>query len=135
MRHHSLPTVDFCTLHSYPDQWLQCGASDEACVVGFARSWFASHLEACASLRKPLLLEEFGLRVPAWPISARDALFEAAFGQALASVRAGGPAAGAMFWLLAPTATTPDYDGYTVYTGTSTAQLVMQAADNMAALG
>ncbi|KAM0860990.1 hypothetical protein ACQ4PT_046183 [Festuca glaucescens] len=54
-----IPTVDFATIHSYPDQWMS-GSSNEA-QVEFMQKWMASHIaDAAKELQKPLLVSEFG---------------------------------------------------------------------------
>ncbi|KAM0860991.1 hypothetical protein ACQ4PT_046184 [Festuca glaucescens] len=99
-----IPTVDFATIHSYPNEWMS--GSSNAAQVAFMMRWMASHIkDAATMLRKPLLVSEF-----AWStrsnnntVAMRDRYFRMVYGTIFASVRGGGPCAGGLFWqVLAP---------------------------------
>uniref|UniRef100_M8C2L0 mannan endo-1,4-beta-mannosidase n=1 Tax=Aegilops tauschii TaxID=37682 RepID=M8C2L0_AEGTA len=50
-----IPTVDFATIHYYPDVWLPGSTREQQ--VDFWKTWMASHIEDTAkALRKPLVL-------------------------------------------------------------------------------
>ncbi|CAM0943915.1 unnamed protein product [Alopecurus aequalis] len=99
-----IPTVDFATIHSYPDQWL-LGSSNEA-QVKFMKKWMASHIEdAAKELHKPLLVSEFGWssRSNGYTVGARDDYFSMVYDTIYTSVQEGGPCAGGLFWqVMAP---------------------------------
>lgn len=61
MSHHSLPGIDFATIHVWPDQWLQCCTVE--CLLPFLRQWVAGHIDAADALGKPLMVEEFGAKM------------------------------------------------------------------------
>lgn len=73
VRNHTVPQIDFATIHLWPDSWLPGGASSEEAALRFARRWINSHVDACARLGKPLVLSEFGKK-PAGP--ERAAFYE-----------------------------------------------------------
>jgi mannan endo-1,4-beta-mannosidase len=53
----ALDTIDFGTYHLYPQSW------GEASDLEFARGWIADHASAGARANKPVLLEEYGLKI------------------------------------------------------------------------
>lgn len=71
-RNHMPDTLDFATIHLWPDTWLggdgQCG---EEAALRFARRWINAHVDCCARLGKPLVLSEFGKK----PAGAPRAVF------------------------------------------------------------
>lgn len=97
---HEPAAVDLMSFHVYPDHWHM--TEDES-----AR-WVADHLEAAASLGKPVLMGEYGKRGPG-PMRRRY------FRRWLDQVHAR-PAgqAGSLFWSLYHD-DYPDYDGFGVY--------------------
>ncbi|KAJ1284650.1 hypothetical protein BS78_03G221400 [Paspalum vaginatum] len=112
------PGIDFATVHSYPDQWLP--GRDAQSQLRFLGGWLDAHVaDAQAVLRKPLLVAEFGKsrRDPGYSGDQRDALFAAVYAKVYDSARAGGPAAGAMFWQLLAEGMDSYGDGYEVVLG------------------
>uniref|UniRef100_A0A0D9VLF9 mannan endo-1,4-beta-mannosidase n=1 Tax=Leersia perrieri TaxID=77586 RepID=A0A0D9VLF9_9ORYZ len=110
-----IPTVDFATIHSYPDQWLPGASSDEQ--VEFMRRWMAAHIrDAARLLRKPLVVTEFGwsARSSGYTVEARDAYFRRVFDAVYASARGGGPCAGGLFWQVMAPGMEGWSDGYEV---------------------
>jgi mannan endo-1,4-beta-mannosidase len=103
-----IPTVDFGTCHLYPEF-----APDEP-PPAFGARWIREHIEAGQRANKPILIEEYGLKIDAG-ITARNATFETWLDQMVASQ--GG---GALVWVIASTGFDgqpyPDYDHYTVCT-------------------
>lgn len=70
LRNHHSPSVDFATIHLWPDSWLK-NADDER-RFQFARRWINCHVDVCNQLlRKPLVLTEFG-----WKVDGRAAYFD-----------------------------------------------------------
>ncbi|OEL23095.1 putative mannan endo-1,4-beta-mannosidase 9 [Dichanthelium oligosanthes] len=115
-----IPSIDFATIHSYPDQWVP-GASNDA-HVAFMRRWMASHAgDAAAALRKPLLVAEFGwsARSNSYTVSMRDAYFGMVYDTIYSSARAGGPLAGGLFWQVMEPGMEGWTDGYDVVLGRS----------------
>jgi mannan endo-1,4-beta-mannosidase len=110
-----IPTVDFATIHSYPDQWVS-GSSKEA-QVEFMKKWMASHIEdAAKELRKPLLVSEFGwsARSNGYTVAARDDYFRMVYDAIYASKQEGGPCAGGLFWQVMAPGMEGWTDGYEV---------------------
>uniref|UniRef100_M8CDR8 mannan endo-1,4-beta-mannosidase n=1 Tax=Aegilops tauschii TaxID=37682 RepID=M8CDR8_AEGTA len=110
-----IPTVDFATIHIYPDQWLP-GSSSHA-QVEFTKRWMASHIEdAGKALRKPLLVAELGwsARSGGYTVAARDGYFRMVYDAIYASVKGGGPCAGGLFWHVMAPGMESWTDGYDV---------------------
>ncbi|KAL6633485.1 hypothetical protein ACP70R_026156 [Stipagrostis hirtigluma subsp. patula] len=132
-----IPSVDFATIHSYPDQWVSGLSNDEQ--VAFMRRWMASHAaDAAAALRKPLLVSEFGWSAKSngYTVGARDAYFRMVFDAIYASARGGGPLAGGLFWQVMEPGMEGWTDGYDVVLdrSPSTAAVVRQECARLAVL-
>ncbi|CAN6239316.1 unnamed protein product [Urochloa humidicola] len=121
-----ISSIDFATIHSYPDQWVPGASKDEQ--VEFMRRWMASHAgDAAAALRKPLLVAEFGWSArstsngghAAAVVPVRDAYFGMVYDTIYASARAGGPLAGGLFWQVMEAGMESWTDGYDVVLGRS----------------
>lgn len=70
LRNHQSPSVDFATIHLWPDSWLT-NVDDER-RVQFARRWINCHVDVCTQLlQKPLVLAEFG-----WKLDGRAAYYD-----------------------------------------------------------
>lgn len=70
LRNHQSPSVDFATIHLWPDSWLT-NVDDER-RVQFARRWVNCHVDVCTQLlQKPLVLAEFG-----WKLDGRAAYYD-----------------------------------------------------------
>ncbi|XP_062217617.1 mannan endo-1,4-beta-mannosidase 1-like [Phragmites australis] len=113
-----VPGIDFATVHSYPDQWLP--SWDDQSQLRFLGSWLDAHIaDAQAVLRKPLLVAEFGKsqRDPGYSGAQRDAVFGTVYAKIYDSARAGGPAAGGLFWQLLAEGMDSYGDGYEVVLG------------------
>ena len=102
-----LRNIDFGTCHLYPDFVPNQPATE------FGSSWIRDHIEAGQRANKPMLIEEYGLKIDATGPS-RDTVFETW----LQTVTASG-GAGALLWMIAGQGSDmkryPDYDHYTVY--------------------
>jgi mannan endo-1,4-beta-mannosidase len=102
-----IPTVDFGTCHLYPD----FAPADSP--AAFGASWAREHIEAGHRANKPMILEEYGLKIDSGGPS-RETVFQTWLDQVVAS-----QGAGALVWMIASTTADgqryPDFDHYTVY--------------------
>ncbi len=102
----TIPTVDFGTCHLYPD--YSPGEPPEA----FGVRWIREHIEAARRAGKPMIVEEYGVKIDAGA-AIRQAAYQSWLRQVDASV-----GAGALVWMIASTGPDgqpyPDYDGYTI---------------------
>jgi mannan endo-1,4-beta-mannosidase len=127
----ALSHVDFGTYHLYPDHW---GRGPE-----WSYNWIFDHVALSRRLNKPVVLEEYGMRVVRTPVETgaivrglrrRETAYRN-FHDIL--LRQGGQAA--LFWMLAgdetPGAAYPDFDGFTVYQGDDSARLLAGYAAEM----
>jgi mannan endo-1,4-beta-mannosidase len=109
----ALPTIDYGTVHVYPQSWGETPASGTD-PVAWGTKWISDHISDGAAAGKPVVIEEYGLGVnPSAGIAdeaARDAGYLAWTGEVL---NAGG--AGDQFWLLTSRVDDgsyyPNYDG------------------------
>lgn len=66
----AIPTIDFATVHLYPDNWGQSDSST------WGAQWIKDHATAASKAGKPLVLEDFGSKthanVKAWEAAAVD---------------------------------------------------------------
>jgi len=90
---HAIPTIDYCDVHNYPRDDLDSFVDSPAALKEFIENRAA----AAFSLRKPLLLGEFGMGMEGHNGASQVEWYKAFFD---GNVRAG--AAGAMFWILTP---------------------------------
>jgi mannan endo-1,4-beta-mannosidase len=108
---HSSPDIDYATMHIWPQNWgwydtLNPDSLDTA--LGRAHLYFSAHEQMAVALKKPLVLEEFGLARdyepigniydPSSPTRNRDRFYQAMFNQVLASASGGRPVMGDNFW-------------------------------------
>jgi mannan endo-1,4-beta-mannosidase len=92
---HAIPTIDYCDVHSYP-------RDDHDSFVDSPKSlkeFIENRVAAAYSLRKPLVLGEFGMGVEGFNGASQLDWYRALFE---GNARAG--AGGAMFWILTPDA-------------------------------
>ncbi|KAJ4975222.1 hypothetical protein NE237_000328 [Protea cynaroides] len=60
IRNFKTPTIDFASVHVYPDHWFDDQTPEEK--INFAGKWVKSHIEdGDKELKKPVLFSEFGL--------------------------------------------------------------------------
>ncbi|KAG9029161.1 hypothetical protein FRB95_005619 [Tulasnella sp. JGI-2019a] len=52
----AISTIDFGTFHLYPDSW-----GEDANIDGFGNAWITAHVAVGNKLKKPVILEEFGI--------------------------------------------------------------------------
>jgi len=108
---HSGPAIDYATIHIWPQNWGWYDPQDPstyASAEAQARAYFQDHAAQMAALRKPLVLEEFGLARdgqpvhdiydPKSPTTYRDRFYQAMYDEVHKSFSSGGPAAGDNFW-------------------------------------
>jgi mannan endo-1,4-beta-mannosidase len=130
----ALPGVDFGTFHSYPEDW---GAKLE-----WGDRWIVDHLRVARKLGKPTILEEYGVKVT----RNDQGVIQKGLATRLETyqrwndltLRRGGNST--MVWMLggldtlspAPNGLYHDYDGYTVFRGDETANLLGQFAKRFA---
>ncbi|KAJ6794341.1 putative mannan endo-1,4-beta-mannosidase 9 [Iris pallida] len=108
-----IPQIDFATIHMYPDQWIQ--GSDDNAQLAFIQSWITSHAnDAGGVIGKPLLVAEFGKNTKTAAAWQRDNLYWAVYNSVYNSAKAGGAAAGALFWQLMVDGMDNWRDGYEV---------------------
>jgi len=101
IENNQIPGIDFATVHSYPDVWLE-GRSDES-QLSFLNSWVNNHIQdAQNTLGKPLLFAEFGKssKDPGFNTNQRDTVFNTVYSAIYSSAKGGGAAAGGLFWQL-----------------------------------
>ncbi len=115
----ALPAVDYGTVHLYPEAWGR--------PVEWGVPWISDHLRDGRKLRKPVVLEEFGLGDQA----IRDQIYR---DWTDTVEREGG--AGDQFWLLTGLQDDgtlyPDYDGLRITHPSATATLLAEHAARMA---
>ena len=92
---HAIPTIDYCDVHNYPRDDHDSFVNSPAALKEFIENRAA----AAFSLRKPLVLGEFGMGVEGHNHASQVEWYKAFFD---GNARAG--AAGAMFWILTPDA-------------------------------
>src|SRR6185503_6266049 len=92
---HAIPTIDYCDVHNYPRDDHDSFVNSPAALKEFVENRAA----AAYSLRKPLVLGEFGMGVEGHNGASQVDWYKAFFE---ANARAG--VAGAMFWILTPDA-------------------------------
>ncbi len=92
---HAIPTIDYCDVHNYPRDDHDSFVDSPAALTEFIENRAA----AAYSLRKPLVLGEFGMGVEGHNSASQVEWYRALFE---GNARAG--AGGAMFWIFTPDA-------------------------------
>jgi mannan endo-1,4-beta-mannosidase len=101
---HQPETIDFATLHVWPESW---GLNYNQSML-----WVRDHIDdSDALLEKPVILEEFGKQRP---LETRDLFYQGWYDEIYAGAAAGKAAGGSNFWILYHD-DYPDYDGFGVY--------------------
>jgi mannan endo-1,4-beta-mannosidase len=105
---HADPNIDYLTIHIWPKNWTWLDVKDIPGSVDGAiaktDAYVASHLEVANRLKKPLVLEEFGLPrdnhgyLPSEPTVARDKYFENLLKKVAESGKKNDVLAGLNFW-------------------------------------
>lgn len=116
LTNNQIASIDFATVHSYPDQWLPNNPSNEA-QLQFLKHWIKVHIEdAQQALKKPVMLAEFGKswKTPGFSVAARDEVYTTVYSAIYASAKGGGPAVGGLFWQLLSEGLDSYGDGYQI---------------------
>ena len=92
---HSIPTIDYCDVHSYPRDDHDSFVDSPAALKEFIENRAA----AAFSIKKPLVFGEFGMGVQGYNGASQIEWYKALFE---GNARAG--AGGVMFWILTPDA-------------------------------
>ncbi len=155
--------VDYCNIHLWPFNWSWARKDhlvedvDSSCIK--AKDYIDRHLEICARIKKPLVMEEFGYPRDGFlfskdrPTTGRDAFYKYTFSLVGDNAAKGGFFAGCNFWGWGGFAN-PAHNQWQVgddYTGdpaqedqglnsvfatdTSTLKVVKAEVDHMAAIG
>jgi hypothetical protein len=93
LRDHLLPNIDYCDVHHYPRPDADLFVDSPAAL----RDFIDNRAAAALSIKKPLVLGEFGMGMEGYEGFSQMEWYRAFFE---GNVRAG--AAGAMFWILTP---------------------------------
>ena len=93
LEEHRLPTVDYCDVHNYPRDDLDSFVDSPVAL----REFIDNRAAAALSIKKPLVIGEFGMGPEGYKNFSEAEWFRALFDS---SVRAG--AGGAMFWIITP---------------------------------
>ncbi|XP_022769018.1 mannan endo-1,4-beta-mannosidase 7-like isoform X1 [Durio zibethinus] len=127
-----IPGIDFATVHSYPDQWLQ-SSSDET-QISFLNNWLTNHIQDAQNIiQKPVLFAEFGKSLKISGLNQRDELFNTVYTAIYSSARGGGAAIGGLFWQLLAEGMDSFRDGYEVIMSesTSTVNIITQESQKL----
>lgn len=107
----ALRAIDYGTVHTYPQHWGGDAAADP---VGWGTRWISDHLEDARRLRKPVVIEEYGLTVGEDAKVPDEAARTAGYRAWTRAVERGGGSD--QFWLLTSRVDDgsfyADYDGY-----------------------
>jgi mannan endo-1,4-beta-mannosidase len=110
------PTVDYATMHLYPQGWGETSAKPGVDPITWGTKWISDHLSDGAGIGKPVVLEEYGLAIDATRDVPDTATRDAGYIKWTDAIEANG--AGDQFWLLTSRVDDgsfyPDYDGYRI---------------------
>lgn len=129
-----ISSIDFATVHSYPDQWLP--NSNDQSQLNFLNNWLDTHIQDAQNIiKKPVLLAEFGksYKDPGYISDQRDQVFSTVYDKVYSSARSGGAAAGALFWQLFAEGMDSFKDGYEIVLSESpsTANMIAQESHKL----
>nr|GLL22897.1 mannan endo-1,4-beta-mannosidase 2-like isoform X2 [Ipomoea trifida] len=99
IRNTKLSTVDFASVHVYPDHWFHNQSFEEK--LAFVTKWTLSHIEdGEKELKKPIMFTEFGLSTENrdFEPSQRDRFFKVILDIMYKSARRNKAGAGSFFW-------------------------------------
>jgi mannan endo-1,4-beta-mannosidase len=129
----SLRAVDYGTVHLYPQNWNQSSAFGVN-PVDWGKQWITDHAVLGRLIGKPVVLEEFGLRVDAANGVASSVARDRAYEEWLMSAE-NARFAGTQFWMLAgvtqASRTPSSDDGFQVVYPSSTASVISRHALNI----
>ncbi|GMH11065.1 hypothetical protein Nepgr_012906 [Nepenthes gracilis] len=99
IRDSQLSTIDFASVHIYPDHWLSTDKVEEK--LGFVKKWMLSHIEdGDKQLMKPVMFTEYGLsnQNKGFEPSDRDKLIEIVNDIIYESAKRSQSGAGSLLW-------------------------------------
>jgi mannan endo-1,4-beta-mannosidase len=104
---HASPAIDYVTAHIWPQNWSWADPNDLPgtwpTVEKNTRAYFARQVAIAESLKKPIVVEEFGFPrdsgyEPGTPTTYKDKFYSLIYELALENMQSGGPVAGTHFW-------------------------------------
>lgn len=121
MRIHNLSSIDFATMHLYPDFWNW--------DLQKALWWISQHIQDSDILNKPVILEEFGKHLPT---EVRDLWYQLFLAEIYNAASEGKAIAGSNFWMLEANGSGHN-DGFSVFypNDASTINILMLHANQM----
>ncbi|KAH7663768.1 Mannan endo-1,4-beta-mannosidase protein, partial [Dioscorea alata] len=131
-----LHTIDFATIHAYPDVWLS--GKSEADQTTFAQRWMWSHWnDASKILKKPIVIAEFGKsdKDPGYSMIARDNYMSTIYRNIYNFAKSSdGTFGGGLVWQVMAEGMQNYYDGYEIILSEhpSTAGLITRQSHAMA---
>ncbi|ONK66822.1 uncharacterized protein A4U43_C06F12370 [Asparagus officinalis] len=99
IRNNKISTIDFTSVHIYPDQWLEEADLQEK--MEYVNKWVSSHIEdGDKELGKPVMFTEFGLsnNIIDFDHSQREAFYKSIFDAVYDSAKENGAGSGALIW-------------------------------------
>lgn len=138
IRFSQIPSIDFTSVHSYPDLWLPNASFAQQLV--FLSSWVRSHISDGYATQKPVLFAEFGFSHNNAEYSEKNRyiFLSAMYSAIYSSATTNGPAAGALLWQICSQelVSTVANDGYGVILsqGSSTTTLIARQSQKLSAL-
>ncbi|XP_058218687.1 mannan endo-1,4-beta-mannosidase 2-like [Rhododendron vialii] len=99
IRNSKISTIDFATVHIYPDQWFPEQELDEK--LKYVSKWMVSHIEdGDKELRKPIMFTEFGLSnlSKGFQPSQRERFYKIAYDVIYESAQKNDSGAGSFVW-------------------------------------
>ncbi|KAL9261779.1 Mannan endo-1,4-beta-mannosidase 2-like protein [Drosera capensis] len=99
IRDSQIPTIDFASVHIYPDQWLSTDKVKDK--LEFVKKWMLTHIEdGDTQLKKPVMFTEYGLsnQSQGFDLSHRDNLIKTVNNVIYKSAKGGRSGAGSLIW-------------------------------------
>lgn len=107
-RTHENPNIDYLTMHIWPKNWGWFNAEDAENTIQSslesARSYIDEHIAVANNLKRPIIIEEFGLPraneslLSAASVANRNIFYKYIFNQIVKSKKNDGPLQAANFW-------------------------------------
>ena len=107
-RTHQNPNIDYLTMHIWPKNWGWFKADDAEKTLAIAKEnagkYIDKHLEVANHLKRPIIIEEFGLPrenetlVNTTSVASRNIFYNYIFGRVAESVKNNGALQAANFW-------------------------------------
>ncbi|KAA8526376.1 hypothetical protein F0562_008421 [Nyssa sinensis] len=99
IRNNKISTIDFASVHIYPDQWFH--DTEFKAKLKYISKWMVSHIEdGEKELKKPVMFTEFGLSNlnRDFEVSQRERFYKTVFNIIYKSARKNGAGAGSFIW-------------------------------------